>query len=73
MRILPVVLLLLAGCQGVVGPVQRTTNPPATVGAPGLPPEEQEARIRQNLPFGSISDREGPRTYFDNPLTRSGR
>ena len=72
-RIVPMMLVALAGCQGVVGPLQRRDDPPATVGAPGLPADEQQARIRQNLPFATSSAAEGPRTYFDNPLTRSGR
>ena len=64
--------ILLAGCQGTVGPLQRRDEPPGPVGAPGLPADEQEARIRSRLPFATGGAAEGPRTYFDNPLTRGG-
>ena len=73
MRILPMALVLLAGCQGTVGPIQRDLAPPPVVGAPGLPADEQQARVRQNMPFSTGSAAEGPRTYFDNPFSRSGR
>ena len=63
--------ILLAGCQGTVGPRQRLDTP-GPVGLPGRPPDEQEARVRERLPFANAGAAEGPRTYFDNPLTRGG-
>ncbi len=65
------VTILLTGCQSVVGPAQRR-DLPGPVGAPDRPAAEQEARIRERLPFASGAPSVGPVTGYVNPLTRSG-
>ncbi|MGL4552779.1 MAG: hypothetical protein ACRC33_16510 [Gemmataceae bacterium] len=64
-------LILMTGCQGTVGPRRRTPDDDILV--PGSTPSEQKAQQRDRLPFGDASPSAGPRTYFDNPYTRSGR
>lgn len=71
MRWLLLTLVLLAGCQGTVGPVQRRCLPATPLTC--LPVDQQEARVRDRLPLALPGPEAGPRTYFDNPLTREGR
>jgi hypothetical protein len=71
MRWLLLTAVLLAGCQGTVGPLQRRDQPAGPITY--LPTDEQEARVRDRLPLAPAGPDLGPRTYFDNPLTREGR
>jgi len=71
MRWLLLTALLLTGCQGTVGPLQRRDPPAGPITY--LPADEQEARVRDRLPLAQPGAALGPRTYFDNPLTREGR
>lgn len=64
--------IVLVGCQTTVGPVKRRTGDD-TILQPGSTPGEQQAQQRDKLPFGDTSPGAGPRTYFDNPFTKSGR
>jgi len=68
-RLLLVGLLFLAGCQGVVGPVRRTsiTDP---IDDPRLTIDEQKQRERDRLALPDASQAIGPRTYSDNPTYR---
>jgi hypothetical protein len=68
-RILMVGLLLLAGCQGLVGPRQRRDNP-QPVDVPGLPMNEQQRRVRELLAVPQPSPTIGPRTYMEQPSER---
>jgi hypothetical protein len=65
-------LLLVVGCQGTVGPLQRLTQDD-TIVSPGSSLSEQAVQTRDKLPFGDPSPAAGPRTYFDNPFSKSGR
>jgi len=62
-------LLVLTGCQGVVGPLQRQciTDP---IDNPCLTPDEQQMRVRDRLALPEASPAIGPRTYADNPAIR---
>jgi hypothetical protein len=71
MRWLLLSVVLLAGCQGTIGPLQRPGQPVPSLTC--LPADQQEAHIRDRLPLSSPGPEIGPRTYFDNPLTREGR
>lgn len=64
-------LALLAGCQGVVGPLQRRCKE-EPLPTPCTPIDEQRAIERSRLPFGESSPAVGPRTFFDNPFTKGG-
>ena len=60
-------LLVMTGCQGVVGPRQR----PCLSGAiddPWLSPDEQKARLRDRLAVPQNSPTIGPRTYAEEPI-----
>lgn len=60
-------LLVLAGCQGVVGPLQRRgINAP--IDDPRLSTAEQQQRARDRLPFPDSSAATGPRTYAEEPV-----
>jgi len=64
-------LIDMTGCQGTVGPRRR--SPDDNILIPGSTPSEQAVQERDKLPFGDPSPGAGPRTYFDNPFTKSGR
>lgn len=68
-RLLLAGLLLGAGCQGVVGPLQRRclTDP---IDNPCLTPEEQQQRRRDRLALPEASPAIGPRTYAEEPALR---
>jgi hypothetical protein len=68
-RLLCAATLLLAGCQGLVGPLQRRclVDP---VDDPRLPAGEQTQRARDRLALPDSSPAVGPRTYADNPALR---
>ncbi|NBO92213.1 MAG: hypothetical protein EBV06_07845 [Planctomycetia bacterium] len=73
MRVLLFVGLILGtGCQGTIGPVKRRSGDDRIL-LPGSTPSEQTTQQRDKLPFGDSSPSAGPRTYFDNPFTKSGR
>jgi hypothetical protein len=57
-------LLVLAGCQGVVGPRQRASQP-GVIDAPWLTPDEQKARMRDQSALPLDSPIIGPRTYSE--------
>ena len=60
-------LLVMTGCQGVVGPRQR----PCLSGAiddPWLTPDEQQARLRDRLAIPLNSWTIGPRTFAEEPV-----
>lgn len=59
-------LLLLAGCQGVVGPRERRLNP-VQVDDPRLSTERQERRAREQLANPQDDPAVGPPTYFGLP------
>jgi len=69
-RLLLVGVLVLAGCQGVVGPVQRTaiTDP---IDDRRLSIDEQKQRERDRLALPDASPTVGPQTYAGNPTYRS--
>ena len=62
-------LLISAGCQGVVGPIQRRciTDP---IDNPCLTADEQKERQRDRLPLPEAGNAYGPRTYADNPALK---
>jgi hypothetical protein len=62
-------LLLLAGCQGLVGPRQRALQP-ERIDDPRLTIPEQEARGRDRLGTPQASWEAGPRTYAEQPFYR---
>jgi hypothetical protein len=68
-RLLCASALLLAGCQGVVGPAQRRclVDP---IDDRRLPTSEQQQRARDRLALPESSPAFGPRTYADNPALR---
>ena len=73
-RVLTVVLLGLAGCQGVRGPFQRPPEPtqyndPRRIDNPRLPISEQERRGRDRLALPDPSPNIGPETYLEPPGT----
>jgi hypothetical protein len=59
-------ILLLAGCQGLVGPRQRRDNP-QPVSDPSLTMDEQQRRARDRLALPEPSVDLAPRTYTDLP------
>jgi hypothetical protein len=65
-------VLLMVGCQSTVGPWKRSTLDD-TIVTPGASLSEQAVQTRDKLPFGDASPAAGPRTYFDNPFSKSGR
>jgi hypothetical protein len=62
-------LLVLAGCQGMVGPAQRRciTDP---IDDPRFTADEQKERQRERLPLPEAANAYGPRTYADNPALK---
>ncbi len=64
-RLMPVCVLLVAGCQTVNGPRKRDSNQP--VDNPCLTVEEQMRRGRDRLAFPDPSPAVGPRTYAEVP------
>ena len=60
------VLLLLTGCQGVVGPRQRRCQP-EVADDPRLSIREQEARGRELLALPEQSWNVAPRTFAEQP------
>lgn len=62
-------VLILAGCQGVVGPRQRRflTTP---IDDPCLTPGEQKERERDRSPLPEGNPAYGPRTYSENPALK---
>ena len=62
-------LMALAGCQGVVGPIQRSciTDP---IDNPCLTPAEQNERLRDRVALPESSPAYGPRTYAGNPALK---
>jgi hypothetical protein len=66
-RLFLVALLGLAGCQGVVGPLQRRgINDP--IDHPCLTTDEQARRARDRLPFPDTSPATGPPTGAEEPV-----
>lgn len=65
-RLVLVGLVLLAGCQGLVGPRQRRGST-EIVDDPRLPIREQEMRGREFLALPEPSNDVAPRTYAENP------
>jgi hypothetical protein len=59
-------LLLLIGCQGVVGPRQRFCEP-KVIDNPCLSIEEQKARGREYLALPEQSWDVAPRTFAEQP------
>jgi hypothetical protein len=64
------VLLLLAGCQNVMGPRERRQIP-GPVDDPRLSIGEQERKGRDRLALPETDPSVGPRTYFQTPWTKS--
>ncbi len=62
-------LLLLAGCQNLVGPRDRSTIPAGRVDDPRLSISQQERNGRERLAIPEGSD-VGPRTYMESPWTK---
>ncbi|MFM7148508.1 MAG: hypothetical protein ACKO23_01575 [Gemmataceae bacterium] len=62
-------LLLLAGCAGTVGPLQRRHRTDR-IDDPRLTPDQQKERERDRLPLPDASWGVGPRTYSDNPALK---
>ena len=61
--------LCLAGCQGLVGPIQHRDNP-QRADNPYLSIDEQKRKGRDLLALPEDSPRIAPPTYFDPPGTR---
>ena len=59
-------MLVVTGCQGVVGPRQRPCLSGA-IDAPWLSPDEQKARLRDRLAVPQNSQTIGPRTFAEEP------
>jgi hypothetical protein len=60
-------LVFLAGCQGVVGPFQRTC---IDLDDCGVPIDEQKQQERARLALPDVSPAVGPKTYSGNPNSR---
>ena len=71
-RLLLVCLLLLTGCESLVGPRKRAMSP-QKVDPPNLPINEQEYRARDNLAFPDSTPDVGPRTWMEMPSQQYGR
>jgi hypothetical protein len=69
-KLIPLGLLLLAGCQNIVGPLEH--RQPLRVDDPRLPIPEQEQRGRDRLALPDASDHLAPRLYFLPPNTGPG-
>ena len=57
-------LLVLAGCEGVIGPRQRPCLS-GNIDDPWLSPDEQKARLRDRVAVPLNSPTIGPRTYAE--------
>jgi hypothetical protein len=68
-RILVVGLLVLTGCQGTVGPIQRRSII-TPIDDPRLTIDEQKERQRDRVALPESSSVYGPRTYAENPALR---
>jgi hypothetical protein len=66
MRRLIVGLLLVAGCQGINGPLAHRANP-EWINNPSLTIAEQEQRGRDRLALPEPSNNVAPRTYAEFP------
>ncbi len=64
-RLLCVGLVFLAGCQGTVGPFNRT--PKDRIDNPCLTLDEQRERARDRLAVPDTTSATGPRTYAEIP------
>jgi len=62
--------LLLAGCQGVVGPRERYCRGVPPIDDPRLTIAEQEKRSRANVALPDPSWSAGPQTYTEGPAYR---
>lgn len=71
-RLLFLWLVWVIGCEGTIGPLKRQQLDDTLI-KPGSTLAEQEVQARDKLPFGDASPAAGPRTYFDNPFSKSGR
>jgi hypothetical protein len=69
-RTLLVGALLLTGCAGTVGPLQRQCQPPVLVNNPCLTIPEQEQLKREEIALPQKSFEVGPRTYAEEPSYR---
>ena len=69
-KMLAVGLVLLAGCQNIVGPLEH--RQPVRVDDPRLPVEEQERRSRDRLALPDAAEHLAPRLYFLPPNTGTG-
>ena len=67
-RFLLATVLLLTGCQNVVGPFERRSRPGVRVDDPRLTIDEQEKLGRERLPAPENSPAIGPRTYAEPPV-----
>jgi hypothetical protein len=72
-RLLLVSLLLLAGCESLIGPRKRAMAP-EKVDPPYLPIKEQEYRARDRLAYpAEASPDVGPRNWMEVPAQQYGR
>jgi hypothetical protein len=69
-RTMLMALLVVTGCQGVVGPFQRPCTPPVLVDDPRLSIPEQEQRGRDRLALPEQSVQVAPRTFAEEPAYR---
>ena len=60
-------LLVLAGCEGVIGPRQRACQP-GKIDEPWLSLDEQNARMRDRVAVPLNSPTIGPRTYSEGSI-----
>ena len=60
-------LLVLAGCEGVIGPRQRACLP-GKIDEPWLSLDEQNARMRDRVAVPLNSPTIGPRTYSEGSI-----
>jgi hypothetical protein len=72
-RIVPAAILLLAGCQDLVGPRQRGPLPPGAVANPCLTIPEQQRRGRSLLALPEASPVVAPPTFAEQPALRGDR
>lgn len=63
-RILYLAMLVLVGCQNLVGPRERRANP-SRVDAPGLTISDQKRQGRDKLAIPEMSKAMVPRDYSD--------
>ena len=69
-RLLLAGLLVLTGCQGLVGPIKRSETVNLPIDDPRFSIEEQRQRERANLALPDASSQVGPPTYAGNPTLR---